>query len=383
MLGFHKCRVSKLRGNDIENARYAPDNGRVAVKRAKTCPEEEMTRSTIATEIARRKGVLDNRRRLLQGGIAAAALYGVGLSARAQTTYPDRPVKLLVPLAAGGGGDVVARLVAKALAPALGQPVVVENRPGANGIVGAQAGATAPPDGYTVMLGSLGTHAVNESLYSKLPYNPARDFIPVTLIALYDNVLVVPASSPVTSVDELLQLAKRKPDGLSYGITVIGNSAHLAGEQFKHAAGVSGVGVPYDSSAKAAVDLQGGRLDYMFDAVLTEVGPIAQGKVRGLATTSSRRSPDLPTLPTLQELGYNVNSVGWLGLFVQTGTPKPVIDKIFAAMQKAWESPDIRSSKSAGIELSLSASPQEFADYVAKERVTWAKVIQQSKIKID
>jgi tripartite-type tricarboxylate transporter receptor subunit TctC len=311
------------------------------------------------------------------------ALLTAGGFARAQAGYPDRPVKLLVPLAAGGGGDIVARLVAKALAPALGQAVVVENKPGANGIVGAQAGAAAAPDGYTLMLGSLGTHAVNESLYSKLPYNPAKDFIPVTLIALYDNVLVVPASSPFRTVDELVQAAKRKPGSLNYGITVIGNSAHLAAEQFKHAAGIDVVGVPYDSSAKAAVDLQGGRLDYMFDTVLTEVGPIGQGRVRGLATTSARRSPDLPAVPTLKELGYDVNSVGWLGLFVQAGTPKPVIDRIFGAMQKAWESPDIRNSRSPGIDLTLSASPQEFADYVAQERVTWAKVIQQSRIRID
>jgi tripartite-type tricarboxylate transporter receptor subunit TctC len=313
-------------------------------------------------------------------GLAAAAL---AMWAAAQGSYPDRPVKLLVPLAAGGGGDIVARLVAKVLAPALGQPVFVENKPGANGIVGAQAGAAAAPDGYTIMLGSLGTHAVNESLYSKLPYNPARDFIPVTMIALYDNVVVVPAASPVKTVDELVQLAKRKPGELNYGITVLGNSAHLAAEQFKHAAGINVVGVPYDSSAKAAIDLLGGRLDYLFDTVLTQAGPIREGKVRALGTTSLKRSPDLPNVPTLTEQGYAVNSVGWLGLFVQAGTPKPVIDRIFAAMQKAWESPDIRASKSAGIDLTLSGSPQEFADYVAQERVTWARVIKQSQIKID
>jgi tripartite-type tricarboxylate transporter receptor subunit TctC len=304
--------------------------------------------------------------------------------ASAHAQYPERPIKLLVPLAAGGGGDIVARLVAKALASAIGQPVFVENRPGANGIVGAQAGANAAPDGYTMMLGSLGTHAVNESLYSKLPYNPGRDFIPVTLIALYDNVVVVPAASTVTTLDELVQLARRKPGALNYGITVLGNSAHLASEQFKHTAKIDAVGVPYDSSAKAAIDLQGGRLDFLFDTVLTQYGPISTGKVRPLATTSSKRSPDLPNVPTLTESGYPANSVGWLGLFVQAGTPRPVIDKIFASLQKAYESPDIRNSKNTpGLDVVLSSSPQEFADYVAQERVVWGKVIQASKIKID
>ena len=315
--------------------------------------------------------------------IVGVAAYGFASLAVAQGSYPDRPIKLIVPLAAGGGGDIVARLVAKVLAPAIGQSVFVENRPGANGIVGSQAGAAAAPDGYTIMLGSLGTHAVNESLYAKLPYNPARDFIPVSIIALYDNVLVVPAASPVKSADELAQLAKRRPGALNYGITVLGNSAHLAAEQFKHAAGLTVVGVPYDSSAKAAIDLQGGRLDYLFDTVLTQFGPIRDGKVRALGTTSGKRSPDLPSVPTLSEVGHAVTTVGWLGLFVQAGTPKPIIDKVFASMHKAWESPDIRGSKSAGVDLTLSTSPQEFADYVAQERLTWAKVIRQSQIKID
>jgi tripartite-type tricarboxylate transporter receptor subunit TctC len=314
--------------------------------------------------------------------LAAAAIVVAG-TANAQSEYPERPIKLLVPLAAGGGGDIVARVVAKALAPAIGQPVFVENRPGANGIIGAQAGAAAAPDGYTIMLGSLGTHAVNESLYSKLPYSPTRDFIPVTLIALYDNVVVVPASSPVKNVGELVQLARQKPGALNYGITVLGNSAHLASEQFKHAANIDVVGVPYDSSAKAAIDLLGGRLDYLFDAVLTQAGSISEGKVRPLATTSAKRSPDLPNVPTLSELGYAVNSVGWLGLFVQAGTPQPIIDRIYSALRKAYDSPDIKGAKRTGLDLVLSASPHEFADYVARERVTWAKVIKQSKIKLD
>ena len=319
--------------------------------------------------------------------LACGALLWTGavVPAAAQATYPDRPIKLLVPLAAGGGGDIVARLIAKALAPAIGQPVFVENRPGANGIVGAQAGAAAAPDGYTIMLGSLGTHAVNESLYSKLAYNPARDFIPVTLIATYNNVVVVPADSPVRTLEELILLARRKPGALNYGITVIGNSAHLSSEKFKHDAGIDVVGIPYDSSVKAAIDLQAGRLDFLFDAVLTQHASITAGRVRPLATTAAKRSTEFPNLPTLAESGLpGTDVVGWLGLFVQAGTPKPVIDRIFAAMQKAFDSPDIRNARgSPGTDLVLSASPEEFTEYVAAERTRWAKVIQTARIKID
>jgi tripartite-type tricarboxylate transporter receptor subunit TctC len=321
--------------------------------------------------------------KLLRTAAAAAAAVLLASTAGAQAQYPDRPVKFLVPLAAGGGGDVVARLVAKAMAPALGQPVVVENRPGANGIVGTEVAARAAPDGYTLMLGSLGTHSVNPSLYTKLPYDPARDFIPVSLIALYDNVVVVPAASPIKTIDDLVQTARRKPGTLNYGITVIGNSAHLAAEQFKHETKIDVVGIPYDNAAKATIDLQAGRLDYLVDNVLVQHPHIASGKVRALATTATKRSPDLPNVPTLTEAGFPSQAIGWLGLFVQAGTPQPVIDRLFAALKKAYESPELRARSTPGLDLSMSASPREFADYVAAERVRWAKVIQASKIKID
>lgn len=303
-----------------------------------------------------------------------------------QVSYPDRPIKLLVPLAAGGGGDLVARQLARALAPVIGQPVFVENRPGANGIIGSQLGANAAPDGYTIMLGSLGTHTVNESLYAKLPYSPSRDFIPVTLIATYNNVLVVPQSSQIKNLADLILKAKQNPGKLNYGITVIGNSSHLATEKFKSDAGIDVVGIPYDSTAKAIIDLNGGRLDFLIDTELTQHGSISSGKVRALVSTAAIRSPHYPDLLTLVESGFpNSDAVGWLGLFVQTGTPQNIIDKIFVAIQKTYQSPEVIKLKlsTPGLDLVNSKSQKEFADYVASERIRWAGVISTAKIKVD
>lgn len=297
--------------------------------------------------------------------------------------WPQRPITLLVPIAAGGGTDIIARAVAAELAPVLGQPIVVKNQPGANGTIGTAAVARDPADGYTIMVGSIGTHAANVCLYD-LPYDAEKDFTPVAQLAKYNNVFIVPNDSPIKSLPDLVERAKAQPDKLTYAITVIGSSSHLAIEKFKLDAGIELLGVPYNGAVPATVDLMGGRIDFMLDTVVSQYGRIAAGKVRVLATTmSSARSSVLPDVKTVAEQGYpQFDTVGWTGLFVRSGTPEPIVNKIADALTSVYATGKLQKllgSKGLDVE---TTTPKDFARFVAKERKTWCDVIKASDIKV-
>jgi tripartite-type tricarboxylate transporter receptor subunit TctC len=333
--------------------------------------------------------VCGRRTALTAASIAlAAALWWRPLPASASEpveAYPAKPIRMLVPIAAGGGTDILARQLAAGLAPILKQSVFVENRAGANGVIGSQAAARAAPDGYTIFVGSSGTLGANEFLYPNLGFDPARDFVPITVVAVYNNVLIVPASSPIKTFGELIEQARRQPGKLNYGITVIGNSSHFAAEQWKRDAKLDVVGVPYNGAVPATVDLMGGRTQFMFDVIVGQHGNITAGKVRALATTALERSRALPDVPTIAESGFpGFESVGWVGLFAPTGTPPAIVNKIFAAVKSVYAQPELeRTLGSRGLVLVTSPSPKSFGDYVVEERAKTGKLIRDANIKAD
>ncbi len=298
--------------------------------------------------------------------------------------FPNQPIRLVVPFAPGGGTDFQARAIASAMEPILGQTIIVENRPGAGGNIAARYVADAKPDGYTILVGSTGTHGTNEFLYPDLPYDPEKDFEPISLISTFDNVLVVPAGSSIKTLKELVQKAKDQPGKLNYGITTIGSSSHLAVEHFRREAALDMQGVPYNGAAQATTDLLSGRLDFMLDLVSTQLWSLDGGKVRALATTGSERSPLLPDVPTVAESGYpGFEAIGWIGLFAPAKTPQNVLDAFHQALVKAYESSKLRESfESRGI-TPATLTPAEYGDYLREERKKWSTLIREANIKIN
>ena len=322
--------------------------------------------------------------------LAALVLSGLyigttALTAHAQSsTYPQRAITLVVPFAPGGGTDHQARVIAKAMEPILKQTVIVENRPGAGGNIAARYVADAKPDGYTLLVGSTGTHGTNEFLYPNLPYDPEKDFEAITLISTFDNVVVVPVSSPIKTLEELVQKAKAEPGKLNYGISTIGSSSHLAIEHFRREAGLDMQGIPYNGAALATADLLSGRLDLMLDLVSTQLGNLQGKKVRPLATTGSERSALLTDIPTVAESGYpGFEAIGWIGLFAPAGTPQNVLDTIHGALAKAYESSELRKAfESRGL-TPMTLSPAEYDEFLREERKKWSTLIREANIKIN
>ncbi|MGE4370675.1 MAG: Bug family tripartite tricarboxylate transporter substrate binding protein [Burkholderiaceae bacterium] len=324
------------------------------------------------------------RLRVFFASVVAAGMGFVATSAQAQSAYPNAPVKLVVPFAPGGGTDFQARAIAKAMEPILKQTVVVENRPGAGGNIAARYVADAKPDGYTILVGSTGTHGTNEFLYPNLPYDPEKDFEPVSLISTFDNVVVVPATSSIKTLKELIDKAKAEPGKLNYGITTVGSSSHLAVEHFRREAGLNMQGIPYNGASLATTDLLGGRLDVMLDLVSTQLGSLQGGKVRPLATTGNERSPVLPDVPTVAESGYpGFSAIGWIGLFAPAGTPENALNTLHDALAKAYESTELRKSfESRGI-APATLTPKEYAKFLEDERKKWSTLIKEANIKIN
>ena len=304
--------------------------------------------------------------------------------AESPEAWPTKPVKFLVPFAAGGGTDIVARLLGSALEPLLGQRVLVENRVGAQGAIGAQVVSKAPADGYTVLVGSIGTQAVNQYLYSSLPYDPVKDFAPVTVLTKTNTVLTVSSSAPFKTLGDLIQHARQNPGKLNYGIPAVGDAGHLAFEQLKHDANIPAVGIPYNSVPAAITDVVGGRLDFLVTAVVAQNALISAGKLRALAVTGASRSPALPEVPTIAESGYpGFEASSWSGLFMPAGTPPGIVSKLSAAVAQAYRQPELLANmKSRGFELA-SLTPEEFTAFVTAQRVKWAKVIRDANIRIE
>ena len=315
---------------------------------------------------------------------AAIAIALFALGANAQAPYPNKPVRLVVPFPAGGTTDILARAVAQKLTETMGQTVVIDNRPGAAGNIGAELVAKSPPDGYTLLMGTVGTHAINASLYAKMPYDHVRDFAPVILVAGVPNVLVIHPSVPVNSVQELIAYGKANPGKLNFASSGSGTSIHLAGELFKTMSGVQMTHVPYKGSAQALADLIGGQVQLMFDNLPSALPHIKSGKLKALAVTSLQRSTALPDLPTIAESGlpgFDANS--WFGILAPAGTPKDIIDRWNSEVAKWLASPEAREKLASQGAILAGRSPEDFAQHIATETAKWQKVVKESGAKVD
>lgn len=318
--------------------------------------------------------------------LAAVAMTLAAASAHAQSAppaYPDKPIRIVVPYPPGGFNDTMARLMGSKLHKAWGQPVIVENRPGAGTILGTEAGAKAAPDGYTLVVAGFPL-VVNQYLYTKLPYDAKKDFSPVILGGQTPNLLVVRADSPFKSMADLLAAAKAAPGKLNYASAGNGTSLHLAMEYFKNVTGTDMNQIPYKGSAPMVTDLLGGQVDVMFDNLPNALPHVKAGKMRALAVTSPRRLPELPDVPTVAEQGYpGFDVYVWYGLAAPKGTPRPVLDKLNAELQNALKAEDVQSTFAAqGVEV-LGGSIADFERFFAAQDAKWAPVIRNAGIRAD
>ena len=326
-------------------------------------------------------------RRFALGSIASAVVLGAGLlggtSALAQA-YPTKPVTIIVPFAAGGTTDILARIIGQALTAELGQSVVVDNRAGAGGNIGGQAAAKAAPDGHTLFMGTVGTHAINASLYKKMPFDPVKDFAPLTRVANVPNLLVANPAQPYKSVKDLIAYAKANPGKVNFGSSGNGSSIHLSGELFKSLAKVDMQHVPYKGSAPAVTDLLGNQIGIMFDNMPSAIQHVRSGSLVPLAVTTAKRSPELPNVPTIAEAGVpGYEATSWFGMFAPAGTPAPVLAKLNAAIVKVLAQPDVKKKiNEQGAEV-YSETPEQFAAFIQAESVKWGKVVKESGASLD
>ena len=313
------------------------------------------------------------------------ALFSAPLYAQNAQNYPARSIRMICPFPPSGTTDFVARLVAQRLTEAWGKPVVVDNRPGAGAVIGTEMVAKAVPDGYTVLIGGMTTHAVNPALYKRLIFDPIKDFTPVSLVVSAPQLLAVHPSVPAKTVQELIALAKAKPGRLNYGSAGIATSPHLTFELFKSMAGIDAVHVPYKGTGPAIIDLMGGQVQMMITGVVALMPHIKSGKLRGLAVTSAKRVPALPNLPTIAESGIPGFDVSvWFGVFMPGGTPKPIVAKMNAEIRKILEMPDVRQLLiDQGADPTASNTPEEYAAYVKSELAKWSKVIHDTDAKAE
>ena len=298
--------------------------------------------------------------------------------------YPSKPVRLVVPFPPGGSLDFAGRLIAQKLTETWNQPVVVENKPGAGGNIGADLVAKAPADGYTILLGALSTHAVNPSLYAKMPYDAAKDFAPITLIAVTPNVLVVNASSPVQNVKEFIAYTKANPGKLSFGSGSNGSAGHLAGELYKVETGTDAVHIPYKGGAPATQALLAGDTQFMFDNLANAMAQVKGGKLRALAVTTAKRSALAPELPTMAEAGlpgFDIST--WYGLFAPAGTPPAIVARWNADVTRILNMPDVRARLVADGADPAPNSPEQFAQFIAAELTKYARIVKVSGAKVD
>ena len=320
--------------------------------------------------------------------LLGACLAGSG-AAFAQTPgaaqpYPAKPVRVIVAFSAGGTTDILARAIGQKLTQAMGQQFIVDNRPGAGGTIGTDMVAKSPPDGYTLLIGSTSSIAVNVSLYAKLPYDPVRDLTPVMQVATGAFVIAVHPSLPVANVRELIALAKSRPGQLNFGSSGNGTSLHLAAELLKSMAGISMTHVPYKGASAAIPDLVAGQLQLMFSDMPPFAPHVAAGRLRAIAVTTSKRSSVLPNLPTVAESGVpGYEATSWYGYLAPAGTPRRIIDQLVAELTRAVQSADMKERyHTLGIE-TYTGTPEQFGTYIQSETAKWAEVVRKSGAKLE
>ncbi len=310
-------------------------------------------------------------------------LSAFGVTSALAQAYPSKPVKIIVPFAAGGPADNYARFMALRLADSMGQPFVVENKPGAGSVIGTDAAAKSPADGYTLLMMS-NTQTVNETLVPNKPFQLMRDFVAVAPVNYSDLVLVAHPSLAANDIKSLIKLAKDKPGKLNYASSGTGTPYHMAGELFKSMAGVYLIHIPYKGSSGARTDVIGGQVDLMFDAVTTMAEQVRSGKVKAIATTGHKRSDVMPDVPTLNEAGVpGYEATIWLGLMAPKGTPKAVVDKLNEAVSKVASQPDVKAAWNKQGAVAMVMTPEVFDKYARDDIAKWAKVIKSAGIKAD
>jgi tripartite-type tricarboxylate transporter receptor subunit TctC len=329
---------------------------------------------------------IDLIRRVLAIAVAgvAACLPASLANAQFATNFPNRPVKLVIPFPPGGPLDIIGRLIAQKASEDWGQSVVVDNRPGAGGNIGADLVAKSPPDGYTIVMGALSTHAVNPSLYARMPYDAVKDFAPISLVAITPNVLVVNASLPVNSAKEFVAYAKANSGKLAFGSGSNGSAGHLAGELFKVETGTDIVHIPYKGGAPATQALLAGDTQFMFDNLANAMPQVKAGKLKALAVTTAERSKLAPDLPTMAEAGlpgFDIST--WFGLLAPAGTPRDVIAKWNAEVVKILNSPDMRERLTAQGAEAAPTTPEQFAAFIQGEIPKYARIVKISGAKVD
>jgi tripartite-type tricarboxylate transporter receptor subunit TctC len=320
--------------------------------------------------------------RVLSALLLSLAASGFSSLAPAQA-FPSKPIKIVVTFPLGGAPDILARLFGAKMQEAWGQPVIVDNRPGAGGNIGADYVAKSPADGYTLVMGTVGTHAINASLYSKMPYDPVRDFVPVILVAQTPNLLVVNNNVPAKTVQELIDYARANPGKVFFGSPGVGTSIHVSGELFNTMAGVKTVHVPYKGRQFAIPDLLAGQIQMMFDNMPSALPLAKEGKLRALAVTSAKRHPAAPNIPTMSETLPGFDATSWFAVYAPAGTPADVIAKLNAEFNRVMTLADVKE-KLAGIGLDVAGgTPEALGTYTRNELAKWAKVVKESGARAD
>jgi tripartite-type tricarboxylate transporter receptor subunit TctC len=313
----------------------------------------------------------------------ALALVACTLSTAFAQTYPDKPVRLIVPFSAGGPADLLGRLIAEKLTRSLGQTVVVINKDGAGTILGVDMAAKSTADGYTLLLGNVAM-VINSSAGKRLPYDLKRDLVPVSLAFTQPLILVINPSLPIANFKEFIAYAKANPGKLKYGSSGIGTSIHLTSELFRNATGLELTHIPYKGAAPALTDLLGGQIDLMFPGITPIVAHVKSGKLRAVGLTSSKRSPALPDVPTMNELGVgNFESIGWYGVLVPAGTPKAIVTRLNRDLVAALNQPDLKERLASQGGDAASSTPEQFVSFIDSELHKWTNVIRTANIKID
>jgi tripartite-type tricarboxylate transporter receptor subunit TctC len=316
--------------------------------------------------------------------VAVASMLMLGATSAVAGDYPDHPIRLLVPGAAGGGMDAVARMVANTIGETLKQPVVVENKPGAAGNIAVNQLAKSPPDGYTMVLGQTSQLAINPSLYGNLPYDPIKDFVPVVLLADAPNVVVVPASSLYRTLADVVAAAKTMPDGMDFATPGIGTVSHLAAELFARSAGIRLRHIPSRGANTALLDVAAGRIPLMLSSIPTALGLIRSGELRAIAVSALARSPVLPDVPTVAEQGYpGFNAGTWYGLLVPAGTPATIVKRLNEAGNAALKLPEITARVQAEGGVVLGGSSAAFTDKLEIDNSKWSKLIKEAGLHLD